>query len=89
MLLAMVVVPLPPLLLDALFTFNITLSMIILLAVIYVRRPLEFAVFPTVLLAVTLLGSLSMWLQRASCLLEGHTGPDAAGNVIEAFGASS
>ena len=54
-LLAMVVVPLPPLLLDAFFTFNITLSLVIMLAVIYVQRPLDFAVFPTVLLGVTLL----------------------------------
>ena len=54
-LLAMVVVPLPPLLLDAFFTFNITLSLVIMLAVIYVARPLDFAVFPTVLLGVTLL----------------------------------
>ena len=54
-LLAMVVVPLPPFLLDAFFTFNITLSLVIMLAVIYVPRPLDFAVFPTVLLGVTLL----------------------------------
>ncbi|MGI9257530.1 MAG: flagellar biosynthesis protein FlhA [Gammaproteobacteria bacterium] len=87
MLLAMVVVPLPPLLLDALFTFNITLSMIILLAVIYVARPLEFAVFPTVLLAVTLLRLALNVASTRVVLLEGHTGPDAAGNVIEAFGA--
>ncbi len=85
--LAMVVVPLPPVLLDALFTFNITLSMIILLAVIYVARPLEFAVFPTVLLAVTLLRLALNVASTRVVLLEGHTGPDAAGNVIEAFGA--
>ena len=86
-LLAMVVVPLPPVLLDALFTFNITLSMVILLAVIYVARPLEFAVFPTVLLAVTLLRLALNVASTRVVLLEGHTGPDAAGNVIEAFGA--
>ena len=54
-LMAMVVLPLPPFLLDAFFTFNITLSLVIMLAVIYVARPLDFAVFPTVLLAITLL----------------------------------
>lgn len=86
-LLAMVVVPLPPLLLDAFFTFNITLSLVILLAVIYVARPLEFAVFPTVLLGVTLLRLALNVASTRVVLLEGHTGPDAAGRVIEAFGA--
>ena len=85
--LAMVVVPLPPLLLDALFTFNITLSLIIILAVIYVARPLEFAVFPTVLLGVTLLRLALNVASTRVVLLEGHTGPDAAGQVIAAFGA--
>jgi flagellar biosynthesis protein FlhA len=87
MLLAMVVVPLPPLLLDALFTFNITLSMIIILAVIYVARPLDFAVFPTVLLGVTLLRLALNVASTRVVLLDGHTGPQAAGRVIEAFGA--
>ena len=86
-LLAMVVVPLPALLLDAFFTFNITLSLIIVLAVIYVSRPLEFAVFPTVLLGVTLLRLALNVASTRVVLLEGHTGPDAAGRVIEAFGA--
>ena len=86
-LLAMVVVPLPPLLLDALFTFNITLSLIIILSVIYVARPLEFAVFPTVLLGVTLLRLALNVASTRVVLLEGHTGPDAAGQVIAAFGA--
>ena len=86
-LLAMVVVPLPALLLDAFFTFNITLSLIIVLAVIYVARPLEFAVFPTVLLGVTLLRLALNVASTRVVLLEGHTGPDAAGRVIEAFGA--
>ena len=53
--LAMMVLPLPPFLLDVLFTFNISLSLVIVLAVIYVRRPLDFAIFPTVLLGATLL----------------------------------
>jgi flagellar biosynthesis protein FlhA len=86
-LLAMVVVPLPALLLDTFFTFNITLSLIIVLAVIYVARPLEFAVFPTVLLGVTLLRLALNVASTRVVLLEGHTGPDAAGRVIEAFGA--
>jgi flagellar biosynthesis protein FlhA len=86
-LLAMVVVPLPPLLLDTFFTFNITLSLIIVLAVIYVARPLDFGVFPTVLLGVTLLRLALNVASTRVVLLEGHTGPDAAGRVIEAFGA--
>ncbi len=85
-LLAMVVVPLPPFLLDAFFTFNITLSLIIMLAVIYVTRPLDFAVFPTVLLGVTLLRLALNVASTRVVLLHGHTGPSAAGHVIEAFG---
>ena len=85
-LLAMVVVPLPPILLDAFFTFNITLSLIIMLAVIYVQRPLDFAVFPTVLLGVTLLRLALNVASTRVVLLHGHTGPGAAGHVIEAFG---
>ena len=85
-LLAMVVVPMPPLLLDAFFTFNITLSLVIMLAVIYVKRPLDFAVFPTVLLAVTLLRLALNVASTRVVLLNGHTGTDAAGRVIESFG---
>src|SRR5260221_7006271 len=84
--LAMMVLPLPPMLLDLLFTFNISLSLVILLAVIYVRRALEFAAFPTVLLAATL---LRLGLNVASTrivLINGHTGSHAAGHVIAAFG---
>ncbi len=84
--LAMMVLPLPAILLDLFFTFNITLSLIILLAVMYVRRALEFATFPTVLLGATL---LRLGLNVASTrvvLLNGHTGSHAAGNVIAAFG---
>jgi flagellar biosynthesis protein FlhA len=84
--LAMMVLPLPAFLLDVLFTFNITLSLIILLAVIYVRRALEFASFPTVLLGATL---LRLGLNVASTrvvLINGHTGAHAAGHVIAAFG---
>jgi flagellar biosynthesis protein FlhA len=85
-LLAMVVVPLPPLMLDAFFTFNITLSLIIILAVIYVARPLDFAVFPTVLLGITLLRLALNVASTRVVLLEGHTGTGAAGQVIESFG---
>ncbi len=85
-LLAMMVVPLPPFLLDLLFTFNITLSLVIMLAVIYVRRPLDFAVFPTVLLGVTLLRLALNVASTRVVLLDGHTGADAAGQVIQAFG---
>ena len=85
-LLAMVVVPLPPFVLDVLFSFNISLSLVVILAVVYIMRPLDLAVFPTVLLAATL---LRLGLNVASTrvvLLNGHTGTDAAGAVIEAFG---
>src|SRR6202021_1523482 len=84
--LAMMVLPLPAFLLDVLFTFNISLSLMILLAVIYVRRALEFATFPTVLLSATL---LRLGLNVASTrivLINGHTGAQAAGHVIAAFG---
>ncbi len=84
--LAMMILPLPPFLLDILFTFNIALSMIVLLIGLYTLKPLEFSVFPTVLLVTTLLRlSLNVASTRI-VLLEGHTGPDAAGKVIEAFG---
>jgi flagellar biosynthesis protein FlhA len=84
--LAMMVLPLPAFLLDVFFTFNISLSLMILLAVIYVRRALEFAAFPTVLLGATL---LRLGLNVASTrivLINGHTGAQAAGHVIAAFG---
>jgi flagellar biosynthesis protein FlhA len=84
--LAMMVLPLPPFLLDLLFTFNIALSMIVLLISLYTRKPLEFSIFPTVLLLTTLMRlSLNVASTRV-VLMEGHTGPDAAGKVIEAFG---
>jgi flagellar biosynthesis protein FlhA len=84
--LAMMVLPLPAFLLDIFFTFNISLSIMVLLAVIYVRRALEFATFPTVLLGATL---LRLGLNVASTrivLINGHTGSHAAGHVISAFG---
>ena len=86
LLLGMMMVPLPPIALDMLFTFNITLSLIIILAVFYAKRPLDLGVFPTVLLLVTLMRlSLNIASTRV-VLLHGHEGTDAAGKVIEAFG---
>lgn len=84
--LSMMVLPLPTFLLDLLFTFNIALSVMILLVAMFTRKPLDFAAFPTVLLFATLLRlSLNVASTRV-VLLHGHGGPDAAGKVIEAFG---
>ncbi|GLW61264.1 flagellar biosynthesis protein FlhA [Hydrogenophilus thermoluteolus] len=84
--LTMMVLPLPPFFLDVMFTFNIAMSIVVLLVGMYVQRPLEFAAFPAVLLVTTLLRlSLNVASTRV-VLLEGHTGPDAAGKVIESFG---
>ncbi len=85
-LLAMMVIPMKPVMLDMMFSFNIALSLTILLAVVYVMRPLEFSAFPSVLLIVTLLRlSLNVASTRV-VLLNGHEGTAAAGRVIEAFG---
>ncbi len=84
--LSMMILPLPPVLLDVLFTFNIALSLIVLLISLYTTRPLEFSIFPTVLLITTLMRlSLNVASTRV-VLMDGHTGTDAAGKVIEAFG---
>ncbi len=84
--LSMMVLPLPPFLLDLFFTFNIAISIVVMLVAINVLKPLDFSVFPTVLLITTLLRlSLNVASTRV-VLLEGHTGPGAAGQVIEAFG---
>ncbi len=85
-LLAMMVVPLPPLALDMLFTFNIVLSLVILLVTVYSLRPLEFAAFPTVLLVATLLRLALNVASTRVVLINGHNGPGAAGSVIESFG---
>jgi flagellar biosynthesis protein FlhA len=85
-LLAMMVVPLPPLALDMLFTFNILLSLIVLLVAVYALKPLDFAVFPTVLLLTTLLRLALNVASTRVVLLHGHSGGDAAGQVIKAFG---
>lgn len=86
-LLGMMTLPMPVFLLDILFTFNIALSIIILLVAVYALRPLDFAVFPTVLLVATLLRLALNVASTRIVLLEGHEGGDAAGKVIEAFGA--
>ncbi len=86
MILSMMVLPLPPFLLDLFFTFNIALAIMVLLVAMYTMKALDFSVFPTVLLVTTLLRlSLNVASTRV-VLLQGHTGPDAAGKVIEAFG---
>ncbi len=86
LILAMLVLPLPPFALDMLFTFNIALSIMVLMVSLSTKKALDFAAFPTVLLLSTLLRlSLNVASTRV-VLLQGHTGPDAAGKVIEAFG---
>ncbi|HBH37376.1 MAG TPA: flagellar biosynthesis protein FlhA, partial [Curvibacter sp.] len=84
--LAMMVLPLPPWLLDILFTFNIAIALMVMMVAAHMLKPLDFAAFPAVLLLTTLLRlSLNVASTRV-VLLEGHTGPGAAGAVIEAFG---
>ena len=85
-LLAMVVVPLPPTILDILFSFNIAISLVVLLAVIYVQRPLDFSIFPIVLLITTMLRLALNVASTRVILLHGQNGPGAAGKVIESFG---
>ena len=86
MLLAMIVLPLPAFLLDLFFTFNIALSLVVLLVTVYALRPLDFAMFPSMLLVATLLRLALNVASTRVVLLEGHNGGDAAGKVIEAFG---
>lgn len=86
LILSMMVLPLPPFLLDLLFTFNIAVSVMVLLVSMYTMKALDFAAFPAVLLFSTLLRlSLNVASTRV-VLMNGHTGPEAAGKVIEAFG---
>src|SRR5262245_52572878 len=84
--LAMMILPLPPFVLDVLFTFNIALSLVIVMAVFQVKRPLEFAIFPTVLLLVTILRLALNVASTRVVLMHGHEGSHAAGKVIAAFG---
>ena len=84
--LAMIVLPLPPIALDILFTFNIALSLVVMMAVFYVARPMDFGVFPSVLLLATLLRLALNVASTRVVLMHGHTGTGAAGKVIESFG---
>ncbi len=86
MILSMMVLPLPPFALDLFFTFNIALSVMVMLVAMYTKKPLDFSVFPTVLLVTTLMRLALNVASTRVVLMEGHTGPDAAGKVIEAFG---
>src|SRR5690606_34122476 len=86
MLLGMMILPMPPFVLDALFSFNIALSIVVLLVGVYAMRPLDFAAFPTILLVATLLRLALNVASTRVVLLYGHEGGDAAGKVIEAFG---
>ncbi|MDI4633781.1 flagellar biosynthesis protein FlhA [Pelomonas sp. V22] len=84
--LAMMVLPLPPFALDLLFTFNIAMAVMVMMVASHMIRPLDFAAFPTVLLLTTLMRlSLNVASTRV-VLLQGHTGTGAAGKVIESFG---
>ena len=84
--LAMVILPLPPWMLDTLFTFNIVLSIIVLLVAVSSRKPLDFSVFPTILLVATLMRLTLNVASTRVVLLNGHQGSDVAGRVIQAFG---
>ncbi len=86
LILSMMVLPLPPFILDLLFTFNIALSIMVLLVAMFTQRTLEFAAFPTILLFSTLLRLALNVASTRVILLEGHTGAAAAGQVVEAFG---
>ena len=86
LILSMMILPLPTFILDLLFTFNIALAIMVLMVSMLTEKPLDFSAFPSVLLFTTLLRlSLNVASTRV-ILMEGHTGPDAAGKVIEAFG---
>ncbi|MCP5181193.1 MAG: flagellar biosynthesis protein FlhA [Pseudomonadales bacterium] len=86
LLLALMTIQVPTLLLDVAFTFNIALSIVVLLASVYALQPLQFAAFPTVLLVATLMRLALNVASTRVVLLEGHEGGAAAGQVIEAFG---
>ena len=86
LILGMMILPIPPFILDVLFTFNIALSIIVLLTALYTVRPLDFMVFPTVLLVTTILRLALNVASTRIVLSDGHTGPGAAGKVIESFG---
>ncbi|MEL0656365.1 flagellar biosynthesis protein FlhA [Pseudoalteromonas issachenkonii] len=84
--LGMVILPLPPFLLDILFSFNIALALVVLLVTVYTMKPVEFGIFPSVILIATIMRLALNVASTRVVLLEGHNGGDAAGKVIEAFG---
>ncbi|WP_097460340.1 flagellar biosynthesis protein FlhA [Mangrovitalea sediminis] len=84
--LGMMTLPVPPFLLDVLFTFNIALSLVVLLVCVYAMRPMDFAAFPTVLLVATLLRLALNVASTRVVLLHGYQGGAAAGKVIQSFG---
>lgn len=86
LILSMMVLPLPAFILDLLFTFNIALSIMVLLVAMFTQRTTEFAAFPTILLFTTLLRLALNVASTRIILMEGHTGAAAAGKVVEAFG---
>ena len=86
LIMAMLVVPLPPLLLDILFTFNIMIGLVVIMIAIGTRKPLEFSSFPSVLLFATMLRLALNVASTRVVLVNGHEGPEAAGKVIAAFG---
>ncbi|HLU19157.1 MAG TPA: flagellar biosynthesis protein FlhA [Pusillimonas sp.] len=86
MVMAMMILPLAPVVLDLLFSFNISLAVMILLVAMFTKKPLDFAAFPAVLLFATLLRLALNVASTRVVLMNGHKGPDAAGQVIEAFG---
>lgn len=86
MILSMMILPLPPFVLDMFFTFNIALAIMVLMVSMFTQRPLDFAAFPAVLLFTTLLRLALNVASTRVVLMEGHAGGDAAGKVIEAFG---
>ena len=83
--LAMVILPLPPMALDMMFTFNIVLSIVVVMVAVTVKRPLDFSAFPTIILAATLMRLTLNVASTRVVLLNGHTGGSAAGQVIESF----
>ena len=85
-LLGMIILPLPPILLDVLFTFNIVLALIVIMVSVSAKRPLDFSVFPTVILGTTLMRLALNVASTRVVLLHGHEGTHAAGQVIESFG---
>ena len=86
LMLAMMTLPLPPILLDLAFSFNIAVSLVVMLVVVYTMRPLEFTIFPSILLVATLLRLALNVASTRVVLLHGHSGGDAAGKVIQSFG---